>query len=103
MGTSSANRIFQLNAVGSLNPCDFCCLPRENEEHLVLGKSHPLFSRPKAVGKISQALLSRASTPQAKPSVLAGCHTLLQPGQGNTAAGSAQAQEPGHRWKGTER
>lgn len=73
VGTSSANRIFQLNAAGSLKPCDFCCLPREDEEHLVLGKCYPLFSCPKTVGEISQTLLARASTPQSssqsKPSI----------------------------------
>lgn len=95
MGTSSANRIFQLNAVGSLNPCDFCCLLREDEEDL--GKCYPLFSCPKTVGKISQTLLYIARTPQAQPSVLAWCHILLQPRQGNTAPGSVQVQEPRHR------
>lgn len=100
VGTGSANRIFQLNAVGSLNPCDFCCLPREGEEHLVPGKRYPLFSCPQTLGKISQTLRSAALTPSPPPQpslwLPAWCHIPLRPRRGNSAQGPRRGQE--HTW-----
>lgn len=107
VGTSSANRIFQLNAAGSLNPCDFCCLPREDEEHLVLGKCYPLFSCPKAVTAAKPCAPQQSQPdplPQSNPGILAWCHIPLQPSKGILCRDQCRSRSTrGTRGKGTER